>query len=418
MRALTYEISIPRFLLSKASFNKTEETSLLSSLHLKNVPAPELPDGSWVRLKVLAGGICGTDLSVLSYNTSLLMEPFSSFPAVLGHEIVAEVEKVGPEVKNVEVGHRVIVDPFISCRVRGFSDKDICPACASGQSGYCHRGAEKGLTIIGGRRISKGLTIGYHADLPGGWGETMLAHESQLYPVDQDLNDKQAVLIEPLSIALRAVLRMRSFLRDPVLVIGSGPIALGTVWALRALGYEGKLLAQTKRSNEGRLALLLGATASVKPGQHARNVLLDSGATAHKPLIGSEIFTGGGFPIIFDCVGSAESIDQSLRFAGDRGHVVMLGCAGSVRNLDLSFLWSRELTVHGFVGYGTEIFEGEDLHTFEITQKFMKKSLDILSLVVTHEFSLEDYQKAINTTRNKAQTGAIKAIFRPSRDFD
>ena len=76
--------------------------------------------------------------------------------------------------------------------------------------------------------MAPGLTIGYHRSLPGGWGERLIAHESQLYPLPDQLPDRTAVLIEPLSIGVHAVLNCPPKEGEPALVIGSGPIALAT----------------------------------------------------------------------------------------------------------------------------------------------------------------------------------------------
>ncbi len=63
----------------------------LSGLRLGDVPEPPLPADDWVRLEVLKAGICGTDIGNLTFSASPAMEPFGSFPAVLGHEILARV---------------------------------------------------------------------------------------------------------------------------------------------------------------------------------------------------------------------------------------------------------------------------------------------------------------------------------------
>ena len=75
--------------------------------------------------------------------------------------------------------------------------------------------------------------------------------------------------------------------------------------------------------------------------------------------------------MIYDCVGSRESLDQAIRFATPRGRIIVLGCSAQIRKLDLTFLWSRELEIRGFLGYGTESWDGRELHTFEITRELL-----------------------------------------------
>jgi threonine dehydrogenase-like Zn-dependent dehydrogenase len=363
-------------------------------------------------LDVTLCGICGTDLGNLAFSASPIMEPFASFPAVLGHEILAEVAEVGSAVRGLEVGQRVAVQPTISCTVRGYQDYQ-CPSCASGLTATCEQAGEEGPLEISGGPLSPGLTIGYHRDLPGGWGDQIIAHESQLFPVDPDLEDREAVLIEPLSIGVHAVLQAPPHPDEPVLVIGSGPIAMATIWTLRALGFRGDLIAQAKRRREVELAQRLGATEVVTPGLEARQALVDTGSMAYQPLVGPEVYAGGGFPLIYDCVGKSESLDQAIRYATPRGRIVMLGCSAQVRKLDLTFLWARELQVRGFMGYGRESCEGKELHTFEITQELLVRNRLPIDRMVTHIFPLEQYRDALKAAANRRRSDAMKVVLQP-----
>jgi L-iditol 2-dehydrogenase len=414
MRAVTFDVSVPRFLLAKGLGGLTSSATFgsLSGVRLGQVPEPPLPGEDWARLEVVLAGICGTDIGNLTYSASPAMEPFGSFPAVLGHEILARVSEVGPGVTRAKVGDRVVVDPMLSCRVRGYG-ADLCPSCAAGQPSTCERGGEEGPLLIGGRNISRGLTIGYHRDLPGGWGTGLVAHDSQVYPVPEGLADNVAVLVEPLAIGVHAVLRSPPRPEEPVLVLGSGPIAMATLWALRATGFDGFLLAQAKRQGEAKLAVALGADEVVQPGLEARQALVDTGAMAYQPIVGPEVFSGGGFPLIYDCVGSRESLDQALRFAAPRGRVVMLGCMAEVRSLDLTFLWARELEVRGYLGYGRERWQGEGRHTFEITLDLLAGGPGALGQLLTHVFPLDQYREALEAAANRRRSGAMKVALKP-----
>jgi len=342
------------------------------------------------------------------------MEPFGSFPAVLGHEILARVVEVGPAVRRVERGQRVAVDPVISCTMRGFPGVAQCPSCAAGHHGTCERAGEGGTTVVAGRALRRGLTIGFQADLPGGWSERMIAHESQLFPLDDGISNRTGVLIEPLAVGLHAALGSRPFGPGPALVIGSGPIALGATWALRAAGYEGRLLAQIKRGHEAEIARSLGATATFAPGDEARQALVDTGAQGYMPIVGDEVYSGGGFPLIFDCVGSGETIKQALRFAAPRGRIVLLGCAAEIRKLDLTFVWARELDVKGYVCYGQEEWRGGRQHTFQIVHDLLLETQAPVERIVTHVYPLGQYRDALSTTANRRRTGSIKVLLDPT----
>lgn len=415
MKALTFSVSIPGFLLARGLGRWTDSVLFgrLSGLRLGEVPPPGLPGPNWVRLRVLACGICGTDLGNLTYSSSPAMEPFGSFPAVPGHEVVARVEEVGPGVEGLSVGDRVAVDPMLACWTRGYPREEWCPSCVAGLHATCERAGEEGPPAAGGRPLARGMMIGYHRDLPGGWAEEIVAHVTQCFPVG-DLPDRTAVLLEPLSVALHAVLRGGP---DPgtdrVLLIGSGSIALSTIWALRATGYAGEVVAQMKRAHEAELAMSLGASRVVKPGDEAREALVDTGARGYMPLVGDEVFAGGGFPLIVDCVGSQGSLSQALRFAAPRGRIVMLGCSAEIPKLDLTFTWARELEVRGFLGYGIEEWKGERLHTFELVRRLLEESPAPVGRMVTHVLPLTRYREALAAASNHRASGAVKVVLEP-----
>ncbi|MBU2531895.1 MAG: alcohol dehydrogenase catalytic domain-containing protein [Alphaproteobacteria bacterium] len=416
MKALLFSVSIPRIILNKALQRYTDSVVFgsFSGLSLRDVAVPRLPGPDWVQLDVLICGICGTDTASLVYKTSPALEPFVSLPAVFGHEILARVRAVGPDVTNVKIGDRVVIDPTISCRVRGRSANDYCPSCADGLPATCAHGGEASGPSPNGTPLARGLLLGANSDLPGGFSEHIVAHESQLFPVDDLIDDTLAVLTEPLSIAVHAVLQSAPEPQRDALVIGSGPIAFSTIWALRALGHRGTIIAQTKRPAEALLARELGATETVTPGDGARAALLRTGAAAYKPIIGAEVFSGGGFPLVFDCVGRRQSLDQALRFVAPRGKIILLGCAGALSKLDLSFLWAREVQISGFVGYGREHWRGRQCHTFEVTHQLLKEADPIpLRKLVSHSFPLSRYKEALSAAMHRKVSGAIKVVLTP-----
>lgn len=416
MRAVTFNVTVPSYLVSKGLGGFTESAVFggLSGVRYNDVPSPALPGEDWVRLEVLKAGICGTDIGTLTLKASPAMEPFGSFPAVLGHEILARVVEVGPAVTRVEPGQRVAVDPMVSCTMRGFPGERQCRSCSDGFHCTCERMGEEGELRIDGTPIKPGATVGYHASIPGGWAEGTIAHESQLFPVDDALDDRTAVLIEPLAVGMHAVLQMRPWGDGPALVVGSGPIALGTIWSLRAAGFTGEIVAQIKRGHEAEIARALGASSTVAPGDEARQALIDTGAQAYMPLVGDEVYAGGGFPLIFDCVGSGETLKQCLRFASPRGRIVMLGCAAEIKKLDLTFVWARELDVKGFVGYSMEEWEGARAHTFQITHDLLVRDRPDVGRMVTHVFPLSQYRQALSTAANRRRTGSIKVVLDPT----
>jgi threonine dehydrogenase-like Zn-dependent dehydrogenase len=97
--------------------------------------------------------------------------------------MVGVVEEAGSAAEEW-AGARVVVDPVISCFVRGL---DPCVACRDGLPALCRHAADGS--------ISPGMLIGYCRDLPGAWSEAMLAHVSQLHRVPDSISDATAVLV-------------------------------------------------------------------------------------------------------------------------------------------------------------------------------------------------------------------------------
>jgi threonine dehydrogenase-like Zn-dependent dehydrogenase len=417
MQTVTFDVSVPRYLLAKSLGGLTESVfyGWPSGVRLADVEPPPLPGPRWARLDVVLAGVCGSDIGNLTYSSSPAMEPFGSFPAVLGHEIVARVTEVGPGVTRVESGQRVTVDPFLSCEVRGWRREQWCPSCAAGLHATCERAGEEGPTLVGGEPMAPGTTQGYHRSLPGGWAQEIIAHETQLFAVSDTLGDQVAVQMEPLSVAMHAVLNAQpSDPAEPVLVLGSGPIALATVWALRATGFLGEIFAQTKRSHEGALARALGASHVIRPGDQARQALVDTGARAYMPIVGDEVYAGGGFPLIFDCVGSGQTLGQALRFASPRARIALLGCAAQIPKLDFTFTWAHELRIEGFVGYGAEVFRGRRCHTFEVTHDLLLETGAPVERMITHVFPLREARAALSAAGNRRRSEAMKVLLDPN----
>jgi len=161
------------------------------------------------------------------------------------------------------------------------------------------------------------------------------------------------------------------------------------------------------------LARKLGATEVVAPGSEARQALIETGASAYMPVVGPEVYSGGGFPLIYDCVGNRSSLAQSLSYATPRGRIVVIGCVAEFKKLDLTFVWARELRIRGAVGYGRETWRGEQRHTFEIAHDLLLETGAPVQDVVTHVFPLDQYLDALRAAANHRKSGAVKVVLQP-----
>jgi L-iditol 2-dehydrogenase len=370
-------------------------------LGLSSYPTPALPGPDWVRVRPLLAGICGSDTSLLTGRASPILSPFASFPAILGHEVVGVVEEAGDSME-LKTGERVVVDPIISCYVRGL---DPCPACLDGLPALCRHAADGSL--------SPGMLIGYCRDLPGAWSESMLAHASQLHRVPDAVSDEAAVLVEPLACSLHAVLAAPPLEGEKVLVVGGGTIGLGVVMALRWMHPDADVTAVVRHPFQADLARRLGASRVVMDrGQGPQRAAIEvAGARGHRPIVGDEVFTGG-FELVFDCVGSRASVDASLRVVAARGRLVLLGTAGELARLDLTLAWARELRIIGSYVYGREASLPGAPHTFDhLMERLARPDAPPVGELVTHRFALDNWREAMAVATGRGRHASVKVVF-------
>jgi len=358
-------------------------------LSLSRYDPPALPGSQWVRVRPRLAGVCGTDLGLLTGHASSILSPFASFPAVLGHEVVGVVE---------ESGQRVVIDPVISCQMRGL---DPCRWCAAGAARFCERATDGNL--------SPGLLVGYCADLPGGWSTGMIAHRSQLHAVPEELSDEAAVLVEPFSVALHAVLAAPPQPGEQVLVIGAGTLGLCAVVALRLMAPEARITAVARHPVQRRLAERFGATIATSAVQAA---VREAGARAHRSILGRTVLTGG-FGQVYDAVGSQSSLADAVRVAAPQGRVVLLGGPGELGGMDWTLAWARELRIDGTYTYGREPSLG-GAHTMDEAMRLLAANPQLpLGELVTHRFGLEDWRRAMAAALHRGRSGALKVVFEP-----
>ena len=402
MQGLRYRFSIPNYLAARADQRlgaRRVRSGRIPGLEEVRIAPPELPGADWLRVRPRLSGICGSDLALLLGKSSPALSPFSSFPAVLGHEVVADVVETGAEAVEVAAGDRVVVDPVIACAMRRL---EPCPSCARGEPGLCTQSAEGAL--------APGMLIGFCRDLPGGWGEEMVVHRSQAHAVPAVLSDEAAVLVEPLSVALHAVLKHPPDPGCRVLIVGAGTIGLLVLAALRLLDRDVDVTILVRHPVQATMAEKLGAdrVSSGDAGQAAVDV---AGARRYRPIAGRPVYAGG-FDWVYDCVGSARSLDEGLRVAGPRGNVVLVGCAGVVPRLDCTFVWARELRVTGSYVYGREASLPDAPHTFRLALGLLAERPDHpLPELVTHRFPLRRWREAMATSLRRGRSGVIKAAF-------
>lgn len=369
-------------------------------LGLDRYPAPPLPGPEWVRVRPILSGICGTDMALLTGRASAILSPFASFPAVLGHEVLGSVAEVGGAAAGVAVGQRVVLDPLLGCAVRGLPP---CRWCVAGQVGLCERTAEGAF--------APAPMLGFCRDLPGGWSEELVAHASQLHPVPDGMPDETAALVEPFSVALHGVLAAPFEAGERVLVVGGGTMGLCAAAALRMVAPAVEVTLVARHPAQRQMAQRLGVGAVATDALEA--AVERTGARRFQPLVGTDVLIGG-FDRVYDCVGSAGSLDAALRTARPGGRVVVLGGPGEIAGLDWTLVWTRELRIVGSYVYGREESIDGQPHTMDVALRLLADHPELpVGELITHRFDLGEWRMAMAAALDRRGSGALKIVFGP-----
>lgn len=119
----------------------------------------------------------------------------------------------------------------------------------------------------------------------------------------------------------------------------------------------------------------------------------------------------GGFDLAFDCMGTARTLQNSLRWPRASGAVVLVGIKLHPHTLDLSPIWHQEVDLVGVHAHGVERWHGERRHTYAVVIDLLQQGHLAVEGYITHRFPLRRWKSAIKTAANK-ETGAIKVVFK------
>ena len=201
----------------------------IGDLRVEAVPEPTTPTGSDVLIKVLAAGICGSDLH--NFKTGQWL---SRTPSTPGHELAGEVIAVGPDVRKFKPGDRVVADSRVAC--------GNCPACRRGSPNLCQK-------------------LGFVGEVcDGGFAEMTLLPESIVLTIDAALPPAVAAMAEPLAVALHAVNRLTPERGEPILIAGAGPIGGLVALVLAREGFGPLYIVDRNEARQRLVAEVTGAS--------------------------------------------------------------------------------------------------------------------------------------------------------------
>ncbi|MGC9261439.1 MAG: zinc-binding alcohol dehydrogenase family protein [Phycisphaerae bacterium] len=248
-------------------------------LQLISTPAPEAPKGDEALVRVHRVGVCGTDLHAFRGR-----QPFFTYPRILGHELGVEIVAIGPNDKDLKVGDKCAVEPYLNC--------GRCIACRRGKPNCCADLKVMGVHIDGGMREW------IHVPIRKLHRATTLSYE-------------QIALVETLAIGCHAVARAETGPDDTTLVIGAGPIGLAAIQFAQAAGSRVMVM----DISEQRLDFCrtqLGVKYCIQAG--------------HEPvqMIG-KLTDGDMATVVMDATGNPKSMCGALSFMAHGGKLVYVG---------------------------------------------------------------------------------------------
>lgn len=312
---------------------------------MTDVPKPELGHND-VMIKIRKTAICGTDVHI--YNWDEWSQKTIPVPMVVGHEYIGEIVEIGQEVKGVKIGDRVSGEGHITC--------GHCRNCRGGRTHLCRN------------------TIGVGVNRPGCFAEYLVIPAFNAFKIPDNIPDEIAAIFDPFGNAVHTALSF-DLVGEDVLVSGAGPIGIMAAAVCRHVGARHVVITDV---NDYRLELAkkMGVTRAVNV---SRENLKD---------VMNELGMKEGFDVALEVSGAPAAFQTMLDTMNHGGRIALLGIPPSSMATDWSQVIFKGLFIKGI--YGREMFE-----TWYKMATLVQSGLD-LSPIITHEFSIDDFQKGFD----------------------
>ena len=334
-------------------------------LQMNEQEAPT-PQGTQVLLKMLAAGVCHSDLHIWDgyYEIGggkklMLADRGIKLPLTMGHENVGEVVAVGPDAKGVKAGDVRLVNPWMGC--------GECKVCRRGEENLCLKPQNVGVFSQGGYAT--------HMLVPS---------HRHLFDIGKLTPQQAAPLACSGVTAYSALKKVEATLRDePVVIIGAGGVGLMGVTLARKMGAKDVIIVDIDAGKRDA-AMKAGATAAVDGGA------ADAAAQIQKA-------TGGGAWAVIDFVGSSQTVSLAVASITKGGSIVVVGLFGGDVTVPTPYLPLRAMSLRGsYVGSQTDIAE-----LLELVNRTGMPGVPIRTR------PLEDVNAALNDLRAGKITGRV-----------
>ena len=333
-------------------------------LRVETVATPAVEAGQ-LRVRVRAGGICGSDLHYYQHGGfgSIRLQQ----PMVLGHEVAGVVEAVAPDVGGLAVGDRVAVSPSRPC--------GSCRFCQLGLQNHC----------LDMRYYGSAMRMPH---VQGAFRQQIVIDAGQAHRLASGVSDAEGAMAEPLAVALHAVNRAGPLLGKSVLVSGCGPIGAMVVIAARRAGAA-HIVATDVVAQPLRKAAQVGADETV-------NVAEQPEALARYAR------DKGQFDVLFEASGNERALRAAFDVLRPRGVVVQLGLSGGETTLPLNTVVGKEFDLRGAFRFHEE---------FGVAVQLINQGLVDLKPLVSATLSYRDAGRAFALAADRTQAMKVLLSF-------
>jgi L-idonate 5-dehydrogenase len=332
-------------------------------LRIDAFPDPA-PGAGEVRVRISAGGICGSDLHYYhhgGFGTVRIREPMA-----LGHEIAGVVDAVGTGVPNLVRGTRVAVNPSQPC--------GVCTHCREGMRNQC----------LDMRFMGSAMRMPH---VQGGFREHVTVDAAQALPIAESLSLGEAAMAEPLAVCLHAGKQAGPLLGKRVLVTGCGPIGALMVVVAR-YGGAAEIVATDIADAPLEVARTLGASRVINSAAEASR--LDPYGAGK-----------GVFDILFEASGNQAALRSALDLVRPGGVIVQLGLGGEM-TLPVNTIVTKELQLRGTFRFDPE---------FELALRLMGEGRINVKPLITASLPFEAAIEAFELASDRSKSMKVQLTF-------
>ncbi|HLZ05295.1 MAG TPA: Zn-dependent oxidoreductase [Bradyrhizobium sp.] len=326
------------------------------SLSIEKRPLPEPAPGE-VRVRVERAGICGSDIHILHGSN-----PFARYPRVIGHEFFGRIDAAGDGVA-IRPGTRVVIDPVIGC--------GNCYPCSVGRPNVCAN-----LQVLG-----------VHRD--GGFSEFACVPIGSVHALPDGIDDVQAPLVEPFSVATNITDHTGAYATDTALVYGAGPIGLTVIQVLKYIYGVRELIVTDRIDARLEAARANGADRAINTARI--DLPTELASLAIRPTL------------LIDAACHPSILGEAIEIASPAARIGIMGFSGDPSTIVQQRITSKELAIHssrlncGKFAKVIDWFATGRLHPERL---------------VTHRYGIADYATAFDTfEHNQTECCKVQLTF-------